>query len=268
MTQTAKKAPTTVTKPFLRGKPTDRNTVKKAAAFLGVLLMMTFVSVIACSMFLSGGTVIKIILNAAVEILILTICFTNGSSAGTDDVAKGEVLLQQRNDGRAEDPAENATAWHPLKGFTLAILGPLPILIIAVILAVTAQKVMTGSGALPNWVDAYKSRDGVGAALNAYARTTPVTVTSLARMVIRLYLMPFVSMIGAENKDTMLLLERLSPLVVLLPAIAYGIGYLQGPSLRARVHTEIHENLKKRKKKEIKERKKRAAAVKAPEQLN
>ena len=270
MTKTAKKAPKvqTVSKPFLRGKPTDRNTVKKAAAFLGVLLMMTFVTVIACSMFLSGGTAIKIILNAAVELLILTICFSNGSSAGTDDVAKGEVLLQQHNDGRPEDPIETATAWHPLKGFTLAILGSLLILIVAVILAATAQKVMTGSGALPNWVDAYKTRDGVGAALSAYSRTTPATVTSLARMIVRLFLMPYVSMIGAENKDALLLLERLSPLVVLLPAIAYGIGYLQGPSMRARVHTEIHENLKKRKKKETKERKKRAAAMKEPEQLN
>lgn len=266
MTQKAKQTP--VTKPFLKGKPTDRNTVKKAAGFFGVLLMMTFVSVLACSMFLSGNNVIRIILNAAVEILILTICFTNGSSRGTDDVAKGEVLLQQRNDGRMDDPLEVPTPWHPLKGLLTAVLGTLPILIIAMILALTAQKVMTGSGALPGWVDAYLERDGVGEALSAYARTTPMTVTSAARMLVRLFLMPFVSIIGAENKDTMLLLERLSPLLVLLPAIAYGIGYLQGPTLRTRVHTEIHENLKKRKKKETKERKKRAAAIKAPEQLN
>lgn len=270
MTQTAKKTPKvqTVSKPFLRGKPTDHNTFKKAAAFLGVLLMMAFVSVIACSMFLTGIEVIRVILNAAVEILILTICFSNGASRGTDDVAKGEVLLQQRNDGRPEDPAETATAWHALKGFTIAILGTLPILIVAVILAVTTEKVMTGSGALPNWVASYQSRDGVGEALTAYARTTPMTVTSLARLVVRLFLMPFVSIIGAENKELMLLMERISPLLTLLPAIAYGIGYLNGPKLRARVHTEIHENLKKRKKKETRERKKRAAAVKTPEQLN
>ena len=48
------------------------------------------------------------------------------------------------------------------------------------------------------------------------------------------------------HRDGMLLLERLSPIIVLLPAIAYGTGYLQGQKERTRIHTGIAENRKSR----------------------
>ena len=81
--------------------------------------------------------------------------------------------------------------------------------------------------------------------------------------------MPFISMCGAENKDIILIVEKLSPVLVLLPALAYGIGYLQGPAMRKRVHTEIAANRRKRMLREKRERKARIAIKpKEPEQLN
>ena len=59
---TAGKKITMVTKPYETGKITDRNTVKRAFGFLGLLLVFTFISVLACSMFLFDNQALRIIL--------------------------------------------------------------------------------------------------------------------------------------------------------------------------------------------------------------
>ena len=66
------------------------------------------------------------------------------------------------------------------------------------------------------------------------------------RLIVRIAVMPFVSMAGAENKEMLLLIERISPLLVLLPGMAFGFGYTQGPARRKLIHTEIANNTKKR----------------------
>lgn len=268
MTKTVK-AKTTVTKPWLTGKIKDRNTPRRALGFLGLLLTFTFVSVLACSMFLVNSAVLRICMNGAVEILLLTVCYMNGTSQGTDDVAKGEVMYQHRESGKEDSEAERATAYHPLKGLMTAVCGSLLVLIPALILAFTAEKTLTGIGALPSWLEGYERRAEIGDALVAYRQVTPVTVTGIMRTVVRVFLMPVISMAGTENKDTLLLLERLSPILVLLPAFAFGAGYMQGPKQRSRIHTEISENIRKRKKKERRDlKKKKAMRTKEPEQLN
>lgn len=257
-----------VTKPYLKGSVTDRNTAKRSLGFLGLLLIFTFVCVLACTMFLSGNAILRIGLNLIIEVLILTICFSNGTARGTDDVAKGEVMYQHKENGREDDAAERATSYHPLKGLVTALIGSALILIAAVILAVTAEKTITGAGALPSWLQIYERRPEIGDALSAYHQNAGMTLTSAMRTVVRLFLMPIISMAGSENKDLLLLLERLSPILVLLPAAAFGIGYMQGPLMRSKVHTEISENIRKRKKKERREQKKRVRTAKEPEQLN
>jgi hypothetical protein len=87
-------------------------------------------------------------------------------------------------------------------------------------------------------------------------------------MIVRVAVMPFVSLVGAENRDGMLLVERLSPLLVLLPAAAYGTGYLQGRKERTKIHTGIAQSNQKRIRREKKARKARAARSRTPEQLN
>ena len=95
-----------------------------------------------------------------------------------------------------------------------------------------------------------------------------LTAEDVLRLIIRVAIMPFVSMTGSENRDGLLLLERLSPMLVLLPACAYGTGYLQGQRERTRIHTGIAESNRRRIRKEKKARKARTAAPKGPTQLN
>ena len=155
------------------------------------------------------------------------------------------------------------------EGFLIGFLGSLLFLVFALILAFTAGKQMTGAGGLPSWMDTYMRRSEISGALASYTQTDPMNITDILRIVIRLLIMPFISMAGAENRGALLLAERLSPVLVLLPAIAYGAGYLQGPARRKRIHTEIAANAKKRRIREKREKRSRiSAAPKGPQQLN
>ena len=102
----------------------------------------------------------------------------------------------------------------------------------------------------------------------AYTVREGMSAVDVIRIIVRICVMPFVSMAGAENRDAMLMVERLSPLLVLLPAIAYGTGYLQGQKERTRIHTGIAESRKNRARKEKRARKARMNRPKGPEQLN
>ena len=108
----------------------------------------------------------------------------------------------------------------------------------------------------------------VGEALAAYTVRGGMQFVDVLRIIVRILIMPFISMVGSENRDGLLLVERLSPVIVLLPALAYGTGYLQGRSERTKIHTGIAENRKSRARKEKRARKARVARPKGPKQLN
>ena len=141
-------------------------------------------------------------------------------------------------------------------------------MLIAILLAVTAKRQMTGAGTLPSWLDSYMRRSEISDALAGYSQGASATATDIFRIIIRLAIMPFVSMCGAENRELLLFVERISPLIVMIPAAAYGTGYLQGPARRRKVLTEIEENARKRRIREKRERRARSVVPKGPEQLN
>ena len=258
-----------VKKPFLPGNPTDENTVKKILKFFGLHILLFFVTFIVSSLSSFNIVALRIAVNAAIGILCLFIMFNKGRGDGSDAVARGEILYQRKEKGLEVTEGERKLSFHPLKGFLNAILGLFPFLIIAIIIAVTAQKQITGYGVLPSWMSTYTRQGEIGDALIAYTNPAGMSFMDILRVVLRLCMMPVVGMIGAENKELILLAERLSPIILLLPSVSYGVGYLQGPKDRSRVHTEIAENIKKRKHREKKERKIRLSfQPKEPEKLN
>ncbi len=258
-----------VTKPYLKGSPTDERTMKSALGFLGLLVVAAFMCFLVCSMTNFDSIVLRLLINLGVEALVLLIFFNNASGRGSDAVARGEILYQRQEKGLSFEKSERDVCFHPLKGYLVGLLGSVPLLIIAIILAVTATRQATGAGALPSWMNTYQRRTEIGDALVAYTVSAGMTLTDVTRLIIRIVLMPFVSIVGTENRDGMLLLERLSPLLVLLPTVAYGSGYLTGRSMRTRVHTEIASNNRKRARREKKaQRARRTLKPKGPEQLN
>jgi hypothetical protein len=129
---------------------------------------------------------------------------------------------------------------------------------------------MTGSGTLPSWMQAYTSRSDIGDALINYTQPEGMALIDYIRAIIRITIIPFVNIVSSSNKAGMLTIERLSPLILLLPAAAYGTGYLTGKSIRTQIHTAISENDKKRKRREKKKRNARSAPTRKhePERLN
>ena len=259
-----------VRKPFLTGSPVDENTFRNSAKFLGLFIMITFVSFIACSSTAFGGSFLRIGLNTAVILVILMLFFNFGSNLGAEAVNRGEILWQRQEKGLSFSESERKICFHPLKGYLIALLGLILILIPAVILAFVTDIQTTDAGALPGWMQSYLRRGDVSNALINYTQPEGMKFADYLRAFVRICIIPFVNLVGHSNKTGMLTLERISPLILLLPALAYGTGYISGKSIRTRIHTAISENEKKRIRRDKRKRKSqnRPSHRREPEQLN
>lgn len=255
-----------VKKPFLRGAAYDKSCVKSTLMFLVSLLLMAVANLMLGTLVAWDIPWLNILFNCMLLLVTYALFYQGGAAKGTVAVNQGEIMYQRRESGREPNKADLAACFHPLKGFLLALLGSLPVLVCALLLAAVAQRQMTGLGALPNWIGTLQRRAEVGEALAFYNQVTPMTMEDGLRILIRMLLMPWVNMVGVSNRDGLLLLEKLSVLPLLLPALSYGLGYLQGVSVRTRVHTDIAMGKRKRAKKERKQR--QARVRKEPEQLN
>ena len=257
-----------IKKPFTQGTPVDTETWKKALFFFGTLLMVYFVSLIVCSMTGFSQAFLRIGVNLVIIVGILLIFYNNGANYGENAVARGEIVWQRKEKQENVSDSEVRLSYHPLKGYVTALIGMIPFVILGIILAFSAERQMTSAGTLPGWTSSLLRRSDIGGALVSYTEGEPVSSVDIIRMIVRVTIMPFVSMTGSANKDLMLTVERISPILLLLPVISYGTGFLFGKNVRTRIHTQIEENRKIRKKREIKARRARRRASSAPEQLN
>lgn len=259
-----------VHKPFLTGSVFDERTLKNCLFFFGSLIIVFFIAFIACATASFGNLILRLLFNSAVIILALVIFFNNGSKRGTDDVTRGEILYQKKEKGQEFAESEQRICFHPLKGYVTALIGTAPFLIVALYLALNTSIQTTGAGTLPSWMQSYTRRSDIGNALISYLQPEGMKLIDFIRAMVRIMVMPFVNIAGASNKTGILLIERLSPLILLLPAAAYGTGYLNGRSIRTQVHTAISENDSKRIRKENKRRaaRNRDSRRNEPEQLN
>lgn len=255
-----------VKKPFMRGKPVDHDTVRSGIMFFFGMLGMVLINVMLGSIVMWDVQWLNILFSGALMLVVYSVFYQNGAGKGTAAVNQGEIMLQRKEAGHKLNEADIASCFHPLKGFIIGLIGSLPALICAVMLAVVAQKQFTGMGTLPTWITTLQRQPEMADALAIYQNTGILSMEDILRLIVRMLILPVVNMVGAENRDGLLLLERLSPLVLLLPAVSYGLGYLRGVDVRTRVHTEIAMGKRKHARKEKKRR--QARVQKGPEQLN
>ncbi len=257
-----------VTKPFMRGSIFDNGTIKSAIYFYFALLLMVLANLLLGSMASWDMAWLNILFNAVLVLMIYAVFYVNGASKGTAAVNHGEMMLQRQQSGRMVDEKDRARCFHPGKGFLIGVLGSLALLSCALVLAVTAKLQYSGIGALPSWISALQRQPEMQAALAYYGQAVELTVEDITRLLVRLHILPYVNMVGATNREGLLILERISPVIALLPALCYGVGYTQGVRMRTRVHTDIAAGKRKRAQKERRQRQARIKASKEPEQLN
>ena len=253
---------------YVMGSPVDGGTARAALKFALATFGLMVGFLLLGAMMMWKNIALRVALNLGLLAFGYLLFWQMGLTAGTIAVNKGEIVRQRELTDRPVSESERREAYHPMKGFILSLLGSIPVFLIAAVLALTAQKVMTGAGTLPSWLETLERREEIGAALVSYHQKAAMTLTDVLRLLVRMSIMPLVNILGAENKDGLLLLERLSPLLVLLPAVFYGAGYQGGVGVRQRVHSDIEAGKRKIKRRQKRERQQRNRAGKGPEQLN
>lgn len=263
--------PERVTKPFMRGKMIDRTLPGGALKFFSFTVLMIFVYFMSMIVSTLEFQLLNIVINLAILLTTWLIFWQSGMSSGADAVSQGEIMLSRKEKGRPVADWEAEQCYHPLKGFIVALVGSIPLLACSVILACIAQRQMTPIGALPSWVSAFETRPEIGNSLAYYHQEVGLSLEAVMRMIIHMAFMPVLGIVGADNWDAVLVLERLSPLVNLMPAVVYGIGYAMGTQERAAVHTNValgKQNLRKKQARERRARQKQNQTRRGPEQLN
>lgn len=251
--KTSKKKGKIVTQPYLKGKMLDRSTWKDSLRFLVSYAVLGLITFLLASGVVGDSSFIRILLCGALEVLFLFVFFTLGAGKGTDTVKVSEIMYDRKDSGRFLTKQEENGCYHPLKGLLHALIGTLPLLIAAIILALVAKRQIIGFGSLPAWVtETGNVRPELVQPLSYYFVADQMGLESVLRMIIRLTIIPWVGLFDPANASAMLLLEKLSPLMILLGPAAYGVGYLQGPARRTALHSKIAENNRKRARKEKK----------------
>ena len=265
MQKNGKKKPAIVQKPIMHGAWSDKLARKRALRVTGSILMTVFIYLVFGSMLMIENLILRVLANCALVLLSAGFLYMTGAGHGEADAAFSEIMYQRDKEGKNIPEADRARCFHPLKGLFTAALGAAPYFLLALILALTAQIQTYTLGALPSWLDAYRRQAEIGNPLSYYSVSVSMGVLDYVRLGVRVLILPYVSMVGSGNASLVLLVERLSPLLVLIVPSGYALGYYKGKSLRDRVHTSIAQNKRRKKRKDMKEKQKRQQ--KGPEQL-
>lgn len=253
----ATKEPTLVYKPYLTGRPVSLLAAKRGIRVFVYLLLFALVYLFIGQALMFNNVALRVLLNAMALIAFAALLFNEGGKTGLDDVAFAEIALQRKENGKEVTTADLDRCYHPGKGFFIALIGVLPLLLIAIVFAVIAKEVLYQLGALPSWLQGFERRADVGQALAYYHEPGTFGLEDALRVIVRLAIFPFVNMVGTGSSKAMLTLERLSPLLVCVLPLGYAIGYAHGKRLRAGVHGAIASDTKRRVKKERRERRRR-----------
>ena len=171
-----------------------------------------------------------------------------------NEVVQGEIAWGQKEKGKPVAADDLRKCYNPVKGYLVFACAAAVLLALAIPHALTAQKQIYTLQPLPDWVEGYRGHEEITAPLSYYQREYSLTAGAVVQIIVRMAIYPFVSAAALDSKDAMLLVDRLSPLLILLPALGYPVGYLTGPRKRAAVHGDISANNRRRIRREKKAR--------------
>lgn len=254
-----------VYKPYLKGNWASRLAARRGLKILGYQGIFVFFYIFVGQALMFDSLPLRLVTNVLILAALGGLLYMDGMKTGEEDVAYGEIAYTRQESGQIIPKEERDRCFHPVKGVFTVLMGMLPLVLIGIALALTAQPLRHHLGALPSWLEGYRTRADIGLALSYYNETTGMGVVDVLRIIVRLLLFPFVNIVGTDSPSGLLWLERLSPLLILLVPMAYAYGYSLGRKARAMVHGSIADDQKRRVRRERKERKRRRE--KEPTQL-
>lgn len=256
---------TAIYKPYLKGNAISPLAAKRGMRVLVYLIVASFAYFLLGQVLVMDTAWLRILINLAMLVGFYSLLRSEGARMGEGDVAFSEIALSRKEAGQELTKKELDRCFHPLKGYYTAIVGALPLVLVSLVFAFIAQPQSYTLGALPGWLTPYLAQQDIGLALSYYQQSAGLGFSGILRLVVRLLIFPFVNIVGADNAKGLLLLERLSPILLLLGPLAYGWGYQGGVHLRARIHGDIVQNRKKQERKQ--KRQSRAQKPEQPKQL-
>lgn len=263
MQKKAQKTVDVVRKPILygswHGKDARRLAVKNGLSFLGT----TLVYVIAGTFLSFPSLWMRAAASAMVIAALACYQYATGCAKGEKDASYGEIIHSRKAEGY---PVETERSFHPFKGFFAVLAGCAPFLAFAIVFASLTQEVTYRLGSLPVWTESMMRHSEFGTALAYYGQQPGLDAIGIMRVIDRTMVLPFVNVTTLMGSKATLLVERLSPLLIMIVPVWYGIGYAQGLNLRAKVNTGIKMGDDKKKCRERKARRQRQQS-KTPERL-
>ncbi len=257
-----------VKKPILTGSWHGRDAWalagKRALSFLATAVIY----LIAGMLMTFDGLWIRVVVCVIVVGAVAYYQYTHGILKGENDAAFGEIMYAHQAEGKTVDPIDRQRCFHPLKGVFATLVGFVPFLAVTLIFALLTTPSRYTLGVLPSWTQGFMEQTEFADALGYYTLNTGLDAMAILRIVVRAMIMPFINVAVAIGDDAALLAERLSPLLLLIAPMFYGLGYSRGLHLRARINTGIKMGDEKKKRRERKARKQRQRQrSKEPERL-
>lgn len=223
------------------GKSKKRKPVRRAEHWgaqvlpmAGKILTITVAVVVMGLMFSAlqalGTAWLRVLLSLLIASGMLLMHYGEGLSKGVRDAGASRHYERMLAQGRELTAQDDAACYHPLKALCASLIVYVIPLALAAYLAAVAKEYTYVLQDLPSWLtDTYGSRADVMAPLGAYAQTTDLVAVDWIRMFVRIMELIFVNLFS--DPQTMgAMIDRLSPLFILLYPAAYMAGYLRGPA--------------------------------------
>lgn len=255
-----KKKRTLVYKPYYKGNiwfgaGMVKNALKVFCYFLFFCIMYTIVG--AALSF--DSFILRLICNGLVLFVCLAVIYTKGLAQGQEDVALGEIVYTRLEEGKPVEESEKKQSYRMIRGWVIFLMAIIPVLAITVPAALTAERQVYINQAMPSWLSSFETQEEIYQPLVHQTEVQSKSFTDILQLISRILILPYVGIFTTENKDTLLLLERLAPVLAILPGLAYPVGYMMGPYARAIVHGDIDQNKKKQKRRQNKMMKQKKA---------
>lgn len=229
-----------IAKPYLKGNILSRLTVSRGLKLLVYPIIFILLNLFVGAAFsFENIPFLRVALNVVLVGFCVLLVYTSGQNTGYGDITIAEIMYNHDQEGKTVSKQDRDRCYHPLKGAATALIGYLPLLIVALVYALTVKRQDFSLPPLPSWVNGYEEQRDFMLPLQYYGVVEPVTALTILRIIMRLMLYPFINLAGARNADLTLLVDRLAPLELCLPFIGYAVGYLRGRHSRALLHGNI-----------------------------